>query len=65
MRATWWRSVEHRERLAKGVVVDLVIEPQFDGYRGGREVIGSVKDVRVIDVAVKGGDRGTAPVATA
>lgn len=65
MRATWWRSVEHRERLAKGVVVDLVVEPKFDSYRGGDEVIGSVKDVRVIDVAVKGGDRGTAPVATA
>ena len=63
LRATWWRSVEHRERLAKGAVVDLVIEPQFDRYRGSREVIGSVKDVRVLDVAVRGGDR--AAVATA
>lgn len=65
LRATWWRSVEHRELLRKGAVIDLVVEPKFDSYRGGREVIAAVKDVRVLDIAVKGGDRGTAPVATA
>jgi single-stranded-DNA-specific exonuclease len=51
LRATWWRSVEHRVHLGKGSLVDLVVEPKFDSYRGRREVIGAVKDVRVLDGA--------------
>jgi single-stranded DNA-specific DHH superfamily exonuclease len=47
LRATWWRSVEHREVLCKGAVVDLVVEPKFDNYRGSREVIAAVKDARI------------------
>jgi single-stranded-DNA-specific exonuclease len=55
LRATWWRSVEHRGHLAKGAFVDLVVEPQFDRYRGGMEVVGAVQDVRVLDAAGVGG----------
>jgi single-stranded-DNA-specific exonuclease len=56
LRATWWRSVEHREHLAKGTPLDLVIEPKFDGYRSRREVVGSVKDARVLDEADSEGE---------
>jgi hypothetical protein len=35
------------ESLRKGAVIDLVVEPKFDSYRGGREVIAAVKDARI------------------
>ena len=52
LRATWWRSVEHRGLLSKGAAIELVVEPKFDAYRGRREVVGSIRDVRVLEAAL-------------
>ncbi|MGA1045336.1 MAG: single-stranded-DNA-specific exonuclease RecJ [Phycisphaerales bacterium] len=65
LRATWWRSVEHREALRKGAVIDLVVEPKFDSYRGGSEVIGAVKDARILDGTASDTRRVASPAAIA
>lgn len=51
LRAVWWRAVAHREALRQGTVIDLVIEPQVDGFRGRDEVVGRVHDARVVEPA--------------
>lgn len=49
LRAVWWRAVAHREALRQGTVIDLVVEPQVDAFRGRDEVIGRVHDARVVE----------------
>ena len=51
MRAIWWRSGEHFEKLKRGMRVDIVLSPKLNTFRGSTDVEPEVHDLRIHDSA--------------